>query len=209
MALTLYRRLTHKELGKITLSGRVLDLGGSKKSEYWRHIKGNPEFVFVNMDTAVEPDMIFDLEQTPYPTESNSFDAVLAINVLEHIWHWRELLKESHRVLKQGGEIVVVVPFLHAVHPSPHDYTRFTKEALLRALEEADFTNIRVTAMGSGVVAASFSLEQRFMPGFLAAFFGYFAAGIDMLLHQLCRALGKKYSPADYPLGYIAIASKK
>lgn len=209
MALTLYRRLTHKELGKVTLKGRVLDLGGSKKSEYWRCIKGEPQFTFVNMDSSAEHDVTHDLEKTPYPFEDMSFDGVLAVNVLEHMWHWQGLIAEACRVLVSGGRVVIVVPFLHAVHPSPHDFFRFTDEALLRALKEAGFTDIAVEALGTGVFAARFSLMQRFIPGFLTSFFGFLAEICDALLTRMCRMLGKRYVPSDYPLGYMATALKR
>jgi len=115
--------------------------------------------------------------------------------------------------VKHGGSIIVVVPFLFPVHPSPHDYHRFTKEALERELARAGCANIVVTPLGSGVFTARYLLLDRLMPrafrviGFHtwrhAAMLG------DRVFAHIARARGKKYDPADYALGYLVVARKK
>lgn len=126
---SLLRVEEHNALAGITLSGRVLDLGGDKHSEYLRFFNGTFETTTLNLSEAVQPDIVHDLEQ-PLPIADGLYDHVLLINVLEHIFDYRALLRETVRVVKLGGSVVVVVPFLFPVHPSPNDYHRFTSSAL-------------------------------------------------------------------------------
>ncbi len=209
MSLTLYRKNTHAALSRLNLSGKVLDLGGSSTSTYLQHIQGDFTVSVVNTDEKVIPDFIWDLENTPYPFESSTYETVLAINVLEHIWSWRGLLSEALRILKPKGTIIVAVPFLHAVHPSPQDFFRFTKEALIRALSEAGFEDVVVEELGQGVFVSAFSFFQRFFPGSLVSVLSGTVIFADKCLTYTMNKMHRKYSPVDYPLGYIALGYKR
>ena len=46
-------------------------------------------------------------DATNLPFENKSFDIVLSINVLHHIYNWMDALKEINRVLKNGGYLVL------------------------------------------------------------------------------------------------------
>ena len=56
------------------------------------------------------------------------------------------------RVLRPGGRAYVFVPFIQGFHAAPHDYQRFTRPGLERAL--ADLTIERTESFGptSGLV---------------------------------------------------------
>jgi len=49
-----------------------------------------------------------DAEQLAFA--SNSFDVVLASEVLEHLWNPQGFLDEAHRVLRTGGHLIIEVP---------------------------------------------------------------------------------------------------
>jgi hypothetical protein len=71
---------------------------------------------FVNIDKypTFSPDMLWDLEQTPYPFEANSVTEIAATHVLEHLGQSTEvflkIIKELHRILAPGGTIDITVP---------------------------------------------------------------------------------------------------
>jgi SAM-dependent methyltransferase len=206
---TLLRRAEHQALSRVTLHGKVLDLGGDHRSRSRDFIRGGAKFTIVNMSPETKPDILHDLEK-PLPFSDTMFDGVLLVNVLEHIFNYQQLLAESARVLKPGGQVVVVVPFLFPMHPSPHDYWRFTGEALAKILADAGFHNIKVEPLGGGVFSARYLSIDRLMPSPIR-FLGYYtcryiALAFDALFTVIARALGKKYDPADYALGYCVTA---
>jgi SAM-dependent methyltransferase len=207
---TQLRKEEHNALQNIELQGRVLDLGGDTRSQYQRLFRGTFSIETLNMDSKTRPDVIADLEK-PLPLNDASYNGALLINVLEHVFEYRQLLGECARILKPGGIIVVVVPFIFPYHASPSDFHRYTFETLQRALSFAGFSQVEVHALGSGVCAARWTLLQRLLPGplqFLSLLFGPLAHVFDTMLTALARGTGKKYTPSDYALGYVATARK-
>lgn len=211
MASTLRHKL-HTALADVSLSGKVLDLGGARSSAYHRFLGGTYEVTIVNIDEAAAPDVVHDLEK-PLPFADASYDGVLLINVLEHIYEDEQLLSESHRVLASGGRIVITVPFLFPVHPSPHDFWRFTDEGLSHMLEKAGFSDVKVTPLGGGVFTAQAFLFERLLPPVLKLVYNSICTPLarlaDVLFTRLARLLGKQYRPDDYPLGYLVTATKR
>jgi SAM-dependent methyltransferase len=208
--MTILRRAEHRALEGIPLVGRVLDVGGEPRSEYRALFSGEHRFTTVNLSTELGADIVADLE-TPLPITDSSFDAAVLINVLEHIFEYRQLLAEVARVLVPGGTIVIVVPYLFPYHASPDDFHRYSASALTRALTLAGFTTIDVVALGSGVFSARYALIERLLPGTLqnlCAFMRPVVSGLDALLFAIARGTRRAYRPSDYALGYRVIATK-
>lgn len=206
--MTILRKAEHDALKKIRLSGRVLDLGGDKRSVYASLLEGDFEITTANMSPETRPDILCDLEQT-LPISDAAYDGVLLINVLEHIFEYRQLLAETARVLKPGGTLVVVVPFLFPYHASPNDYHRYTATALERALRTAGFANNTITPLGTGVCSARWLLIERLLPQQLATLsviVDPIVGMCDRLFLGLARILNKKYCASDYALGYVAVS---
>lgn len=94
-----------------------------------------------------------DLESQNYP--SNEFNAIFSSHVLEHVPNPIQLMKESLRILDQGGIFVGVTPnvrsALHSIfkinwrglEPPRHIHI-FTKESLKNAAHQAGFNDVRV-----------------------------------------------------------------
>ncbi|NNM81606.1 MAG: class I SAM-dependent methyltransferase [Burkholderiales bacterium] len=53
---------------------------------------------------------VADLNREGLPFASESFDLVTCTEVVEHLEHYRETLREMHRVLKPGGTLVLSTP---------------------------------------------------------------------------------------------------
>jgi len=74
------------------------------------------ELVTLDMDANLEPDVVWDLEDFPYPFEDNLFDEIHAYEVLEHTGQqgdFRFFFKqftEFWRILKPGGYFCATVP---------------------------------------------------------------------------------------------------
>lgn len=80
-----------------------------------------PGYLNVDQFPGCEPDMVLDLEETPWPWEDNSFNEVLLIHVLEHLGAnpvvFVNIMKELYRICAPGAVIRVEVP-----HPRHNSY---------------------------------------------------------------------------------------
>lgn len=85
---------------------------------------------YVNLDrqSALNPDIAYDLNNFPYPFHDSEFDLIEARHVLEHLREPFVVMKELHRILKTGGVLKIQVPhfsraFTHAEHKAGFDIT--------------------------------------------------------------------------------------
>ncbi len=147
--------------------GRVLDIGGREgSSSYWRFIRHTKWMrqTTLDIDAASKPDVVLNLEKEEMPFAPDYFDTALLFNVLEHLSNGPDVLAKIAKVLRPGGSLVGVVPFLVAVHPDPHDYMRYTNEGLLRVLTDAGFSNVEIVPVSRGPIAASYYQSEFLWP---------------------------------------------
>jgi SAM-dependent methyltransferase len=64
------------------------------------------------------------------PLKSNSVGGVISVAMLEHVANPKSAVDEMHRILKPGGHIYAIVPFIFGYHSAPNDYYRWTKEGV-------------------------------------------------------------------------------
>lgn len=81
---------------------RVLHVGSGR-----RKILGA---VTLDIDPRYEPDVVWDLNDFPYPFSSDSFDIVVCEHVIEHLNHIVSVMEELHRVTRAGGQVWIRVP---------------------------------------------------------------------------------------------------
>jgi SAM-dependent methyltransferase len=90
----------------------------------------------------------FDATQ-PMPFSSNSFDAVTALDVIEHTHDDLAVLADSYRVLKPGGHMIITVPALMWLWSHNDDINahvrRYTAANLQQKLAQTGFQVRRVT----------------------------------------------------------------
>ncbi len=82
------------------------------------------------------------------PLREGAFDAVLNIQVLEHVKDPELVVAQLHRVLKPGGRLYLTAPQGWAEHQQPHDFYRFTSYSLKHLLVQAGFKQIEIEALG-------------------------------------------------------------
>lgn len=133
------------------LYGRVLDVGCGIKP--YRDLFRVDEYVGLEIDSQANrlkkaADYFYD--GTAFPFESESFDAVITNQVLEHVFEPEVFVKEICRVLRNGGCLLLTVPFLWDEHEQPFDYGRYTSFGLRHLLEKNGLAVVehRKTARG-------------------------------------------------------------
>ncbi|MEK7561035.1 MAG: glycosyltransferase [Patescibacteria group bacterium] len=122
---SLLRTLQYEVIEKVTLSGKTLDLGGGRRSDYIPLLRVIGSIESVNIDSSMQPTYIADLNQT-LPLSAETFDNLISLNTFEHVFNDVLALREALRVLKHGGRFHILIPFLYKTHGSPNDFHRHT-----------------------------------------------------------------------------------
>jgi SAM-dependent methyltransferase len=122
--------------------GLILDCGAGLRTEYFDNV--------VNFEIAAYPstDVCGVAEQLPFVDQA--FEAVFSLAVLEHVRDPFAAARELVRVLKPGGTLYCVVPFLQPLHGYPHHYFNMTHTGL-RSLFERDLRIATHTVIPSGL----------------------------------------------------------
>jgi len=94
--------MRNPECGMPNRAGRVLDVGCG--------VNKYPGAIGIDRNPHTRADVLCDLDRFPYPFADNSFDAVRAIHVIEHVSDVIRAMEEFHRILRPGGRLLVVTP---------------------------------------------------------------------------------------------------
>ena len=198
---SLMRIYLNRTLAGYTLTGRTLDVGCGSDLHYLDFM---PRAAGMSMDILEHKQgSTVDFEKDPLPYETGTYDTLIILNVLEHIYHYAHLVGEVHRVLKDGGTLVGYTPFLIRYHPDPHDFFRYTDEALRKILEEGGFTTVRIEPVGEGPFSAALNVFVLSIPRVIRVPGALLALACDRVFIRL-----RPHARAVYPLGYFFVAIK-
>lgn len=134
------------------LSGRVLDFGcGSRPYESLIRCK---EYIGLDFEAGHDHrderiDVYYDGKTIPFPNEH--FDAVFSSEVFEHLFNVQEIITELHRVMKNGGHILLTMPFVWDEHEIPYDFCRYTSFGIRHLLEKGGFEIVQSCKTGNYV----------------------------------------------------------
>lgn len=114
------------EIGAYQVAGQeeLIDLRG---------LLPNRKYTGVDFRPGPGVDLVANVENLPLAT--GSVGTVLAFSVFEHVKRFWKGFDEVYRVLRPDGVFLVCTPFYFHVHAYPHDYWRFTPDALDTLLE--------------------------------------------------------------------------
>lgn len=132
------RAMEYDLLDELEFSGRLLDFGGGADAGYTRWLTGADEMASVNIDAEFAPTHVVTPGE-PLPFPDADFDTIVTFNTLEHVYDDVGALKEMTRVLRPGGSLHIIVPFLFRVHGHPDDYNRHTPSWWRRTLEDQGY----------------------------------------------------------------------
>jgi SAM-dependent methyltransferase len=135
----------------------VLDVGcGTRKAE--------PDAVGIDNHPRSVADIIWDLDEFPWPVDSDTFDRVHMSHIIEHVRDVTRTMAEIYRVARPGADIFVVTP-----HFSSHNsYTDPTHVRHLAGRSFQYFTGEDFATFGGSIARFSIvELELTFGKNFL------------------------------------------
>ena len=172
-------------------SERVLEIGEGKNSLYRKKVKATI-YQTLDIQKEIEPDICGSIYEIPMRDEL--YDIVIATEVLEHCYAPQKAVDEIYRILKQNGMCIVSTRFMYKIHGSPHDYYRFTDQALYHLFQK--FRTKEIKFLGNMLGALWDSLYQKDWPW-----------RILFLINYPLRWLFF-WNSYTYPCGYVVYAKK-
>ena len=202
---SLLRSLMNYKLKDYELKGEVVDIGGGINPSYYQYLKIDKNAIIRSVDLVEGDDnrKIINLEKDPLPFNESSIDQVLLFNILEHIYNYQFLVGEARRILKEGGRAIGFVPFFINVHPDPHDFFRYTKEALELIFKEAKFKDQQIIIIGLGPFSINFNNIIFLFPRIVNIIIFPLYYFLDLIILKIRPRLTERF-----PLGYLFILTK-
>ena len=194
---TPWRRANWRFLNQVTAAlpadAIILDVGAGRGD--FAELFENHHYLALDIYPYPEVDLACDLAQVN-PFKPGSFDAILLMNVLEHVYEPVVLLQQLAQLLKPGGLLVVAVPFMVKMHQLPVDFNRYTQFSLQRmaddlgmAVEHLDGFYDPVSLLGEGLGNLRFNVLPR-LAGWRRYAGRLVLAGLQALTSLLRRVLG-------------------
>ncbi len=150
------------QLSRIPRGASILDVGAGEmrykkfcthlkyKSQDFNQYTGRGDSIGLQTgrwDTT-KIDIISDI--TKIPVKNFSFNNILCTEVLEHVPHPEQGIKELSRVLKKGGRLILTAPFASQTHFSPYFFsTGFSRNWYKQILSEHGLAIKKIEANGN------------------------------------------------------------
>jgi SAM-dependent methyltransferase len=197
-----------REFGNIPAGAKVLNIGagGDIGKTLMRHsARQQFQVVALDIDSQRHPDIVGDI--CAYDFKEQLFDTIVMAEILEHIHSPHLALENVHRILKNGGRLILTTPFIFPIHDAPHDYYRYTRHGLAYLLRH--FRDVSIKERNSwteaiDVLSARLIMDKNWPARLLAPFLvllAFIKWPISFLLSRLVRT--------DFiTSGYVATALK-
>ena len=146
--------------------GLALDLGGGRS--ILRQPIEKLGYAYVNFDIQqfekCEPLIVGDAHRLPF--KDLSFNIVVSKDSLEHFSQPWVVIGEVHRVLKDGGQFIIWVPFMHPFHRD--DFYRYSPLGLEHLLSDFEIISFEsplwvFTVVGTALIEALKRAHLGFM----------------------------------------------
>lgn len=135
--------------------GKVLDVGGwdfyltaRKKGlefESWTILESSTEHL---LDTGEAGLSVIKGDGCNMDFDDGTFDTLLNIQVLEHVFEPIRMVEECARVLKKGGYGIFLIPQTGTLHMEPDHYYNFTAFWIRKVMERSGLEIIRLKPLG-------------------------------------------------------------
>jgi SAM-dependent methyltransferase len=197
-----------REFARIGAGSEVLTVGaGGEVGELLaEHARRNGFYVTsFDIDEKYAPDILGDI--CAHDFEGRAFDVIVLSEVLEHVHSPHLAIANIRAALREGGRLILTVPFLFPIHERPHDYYRYTRyglEFLLRDFREVSIGERNSWAEAINALAPRMVVDKNRRARMVAPLF-VLAAFAKLPLALL---LGRLVRTDLMTTGYVVTASK-
>ncbi len=193
------------------LRGRLLDLGCGGAP--FRTALAPYVATYHGVDIQARPGgaaLVGDIQRLSM-LRSETYDAAICMEVLEHLPDPWAAAAEMARVLRPGGMLVLSVPHLSRLHDLPHDYYRYTHAGIRTVLEGGGFEVLAVADRGGLFTFLGHQLSTVIvsaawlLPAVRRAVWTFNRLAVTLPCYWLDRLL---HTAALFPVGWVVVARK-
>lgn len=146
----------YKELARKVNIRSILVIGAGDKVGFYNKMFKNSLVITSDIHLQFSPDLVFDAHQIPF--KDDSFDLIIASQVLEHTFKPWQVANELERVIKKEGYLLVETPFNFPYHSPPYDFFRFTFTGLRSLFPKCSLDSFEASE-GSATTVAVFNAQ--------------------------------------------------
>ncbi len=136
---------------------------------------------------------------------NSSVDTIILTDVLEHISKPHNLIAEISRIMRDGGRLILGVPFLYWLHEEPYDFHRYTKYQLMELCVNNSLKIISIQEVGGPLTVISDIIAKNLPSNFFSKIFQ------NVMIAILRTRVGKKLDDRkkkNFPRSYCLVAEK-
>jgi SAM-dependent methyltransferase len=116
---------------------RLLEIGPDSFPSTYAKSVNDPTITWDTLDIYQSDQLTYpNSDEYSFPIPDQSYDTIVAAQVIEHVkkvWVW---LREVERVCKSGGHVILINPVSWPYHPHPVDCWRIYPEGMKALLED-------------------------------------------------------------------------
>ena len=136
----------------------ILDAGAGERAQARMDLLKKASYVSMDIERNYSVSCVADIHFLPF--KDSSFDAIICIQVLEHVRDPIRSCEELYRVMKSGGLVLITLPFVWREHAKPTDFWRFTSFGCYNLLKEAGFSSIEIVSNGGYFIVLGYILRK-------------------------------------------------
>jgi SAM-dependent methyltransferase len=187
---------------------KVLSIGGfGPVNDYYEAFlkDSSVDFITLDIDSNHKPDILADICEEGNNFGLDQFDAILALEVFEHLLDPQIAVKNCFSMLKPGGILITSTPWIIPIHDRPNDFHRFTPMALRNLCSE--FDSVIIYARGNYYDSIVMLLLRGFFSGKSIGKFFMCIGGILSFLSRTPR-IHEDLDLIDSTIGYVVVSRK-
>lgn len=193
------------------IGGNVLDIGCGPVPYYEVYKAKATSITCVDWAESVHGteyvDRFVDLnEPGPLPFDAQTFDSIVASDMVQHLKRPEEFFRELARVLKPGGKLFVSAPFIYWMSEYPHEYHHLSEFALRHMALSAQLQVVHLSSYGGNADVLMDSLNKLMPIGLANRFFLLFS---ELIIRTGWPRQNRARTKDRYALGYCLVATKQ